>query len=163
MKKLIRKMTALLLTLAICGGSCIGIDANAQEIDEKESSQELEVSDQSEQMMSANVTASDLKNPIIEKDDSMEAGQKVTWDCVWFGSYPQSEITSSDPVYNTLQNASGWDDNNDIIIGETRYRRMKKEDATHAYPGNNNAFYKWGDPNSWHYFKYEPIKWRIPV
>ena len=161
MKKLIRKMTALLLTLAICGGSCIGIDANAQEIDEKESSQELEVSDQSEQMMSANVTASDLKNPIIEKDDSMEAGQKVTWDCVWFGSYPQSEITSSDPVYNTLQNASGWDDNNDIIIGETRYRRMKKEDATHAYPGNNNAFYKWGDPNSWHYFKYEPIKWRV--
>lgn len=25
----------------------------------------------------------------------MEAGQKVTWDCVYFGSYPQTEVVES--------------------------------------------------------------------
>ena len=33
-----------------------------------------------------------LQNPRIEEDASMSAGQKVTYDCVWFGSYPQTEI-----------------------------------------------------------------------
>ena len=33
-----------------------------------------------------------LKNPKIVADSSMEAGQKVTWDCIWFGTYPQSEV-----------------------------------------------------------------------
>lgn len=48
----------------------------------------------------------------------MDAGQKVTWDCVYFGSYPQSEVTSKDgSIYNTLKNATGWDENNDITIG----------------------------------------------
>lgn len=31
-----------------------------------------------------------LSNPRIIPDSSMEAGQKVTWDCIWFGSYPQA-------------------------------------------------------------------------
>lgn len=38
--------------------------------------------------------AGNISNPRIVKDSSMEAGQKVTWDCVYFGSYPQSEVTS---------------------------------------------------------------------
>ena len=29
-----------------------------------------------------------LKNPRIVVDNSMEAKQKVSWDCVYFGSYP---------------------------------------------------------------------------
>lgn len=32
--------------------------------------------------------AETLHNPKIKKDSSMRSGQKVTWDCVWFGSYP---------------------------------------------------------------------------
>lgn len=43
--------------------------------------------------MSIEVEAAEvLNNPRIVKDDSMEAGQKVTWDCVYFGSYPQTEV-----------------------------------------------------------------------
>ena len=30
-----------------------------------------------------------LKDPVIVKDSSMTSGQKVTWDCIYFGSYPQ--------------------------------------------------------------------------
>ena len=37
--------------------------------------------------------AGTLKNPQIVEDDTMyESGQKVTYDCVWFGEYPQSEV-----------------------------------------------------------------------
>lgn len=33
-----------------------------------------------------------VNNPRIVPDSSMEAGQKVTWDCIWFGNYPQTEV-----------------------------------------------------------------------
>ena len=92
----------------------------------------------------------------------MDAGQKVTWDCVYFGNYPQSEITSKDgSIYNALKNATGWDENNDITIGGTKYRRLKGEDATY-YSSNEEGQYNWnGNYKTYHYFKYEPIKWRV--
>ena len=106
--------------------------------------------------------AENISNPRIVKDSSMAAGQKVTWDCVYFGSYPQSEITSKDgSIYNTLKNATGWDENNDITIGRTKYRRLKGEDATY-YSSNEVGRYNWnGSYKTYHYFKYEPIKWRV--
>lgn len=109
--------------------------------------------------------AENISNPRIAKDSSMDAGQKVTWDCVYFGRYPQSEITSKDgSIYNTLKNATGWDENNDITIGRTKYRRLKGEDATYATGEIDDEFeyYDWnGDYKTYHYFKYEPIKWRV--
>ena len=106
--------------------------------------------------------AENISNPRIAKDSSMDAGQKVTWDCVYFGRYPQSEITSKDgSIYNTLKNATGWDENNDITIGGTKYRRLKGEDATY-YSSNEEGQYNWnGNYKTYHYFKYEPIKWRV--
>lgn len=68
--------------------------------------------------------ATTLNNPRIVADWSMESGKKVTWDCVWFGAYPQSEVTSGD-IYNKLKNAKGWDGNNDIVIDGNKYRRLK--------------------------------------
>lgn len=82
-----------------------------------------------------------VENPKIVKDTSVEGGKKVTWDCIWFGSYPQTKIVSSskeNDLYSTLEKANGWDKNNDIIIGKEKYHRAKKC-----------------------YFKYEPIKWRV--
>ena len=82
-----------------------------------------------------------VENPKIVKDTSVEEGKKVTWDCIWFGSYPQTKIVSSskeNDLYSTLEKSNGWDKNNDIIIGKEKYHRAKKC-----------------------YFKYEPIKWRV--
>ena len=82
-----------------------------------------------------------VENPKIVKDTSVEGGKKVTWDCIWFGSYPQTKIVSSskeNDLYSTLETANGWDKNNDIISGKEKYHRAKKS-----------------------YFKYEPIKWRV--
>ena len=106
--------------------------------------------------------AENISNPKIVEDSSMTAGQKVTWDCVYFGSYPQSEVTSEDvSIYNELVNATGWDENNDITIAGTKYRRLKGEDATYATSGNDEQ-YDWnGNYTTYHYFKYEPIKWRV--
>lgn len=103
-----------------------------------------------------------LQNPTITEDSSMDAGQRVTWDCVWFGSYPQSEVTEKDgDIYNTLKNATGWDSNNDIKIGNTKYRRLKGKDATYS-TSFSSSYYNWNyNYTTYHYFKYEPIKWRV--
>ena len=101
-----------------------------------------------------------LSNPVIVSDSSMDAKQKVTWDCVWFGSYPQSEVTGG-TLYTTLKNAKGWDENNDIVINGSKYRRLKGEDAVYAI-SDDSGYYDWKDSYEvYHYFKYEPIKWRV--
>ena len=90
------------------------------------------------------LSASALNNPRIEKDSSMKAGQKVTWDCVWFGSNPQvvvvpsandytavdesmlknGDIIENSSLYSKQQNATGWNSNNDITVDGYKYRRM---------------------------------------
>ena len=101
-----------------------------------------------------------LNNPRTVADSSMNAKQKVTWDCVWFGAYPQSEVTSGD-IYNKLKNATGWDENNDIVIDGNKYRRLKGEDAICATSDHSNHYNWREDYSTYHYFKYEPIKWRV--
>ena len=123
-----------------------------------------------------------LQNPRIVKDDSMEEGQKVTWDCIWFGSYPQREVVADaagyDAIYKDyynpqtdiiedaalfqkLETASGWSDN-ELVLDGNKYRRMKQEDAIYSSSDSaNEAYYRWKDNTSWHYFRYEPIKWRV--
>ena len=121
-----------------------------------------------------------LKNPTIVEDSSMTVGQKVTWDCVWFGSYPQSEVvceTDSDAItnleamnadygveyskvsestWNSIVNAS-YDSNGDASVEGNKYRRIKKNDATRS----DTSMYRWKDADTYHYFKYDPIKWRV--
>lgn len=120
-----------------------------------------------------------LSNPRIVADNSMQAKQKVTWDCIWFGSYPQAEVVPAsegytalskellqdgdlikdDGLYQTLQAATGWDEKGDIVISGDKYRRIKKEDATYISTGF--ACYQWKGETEYHYFKYQPIKWRV--
>ena len=141
----ISRITALILSVAMLAGFC---------------PQGVSLADLSITLPKINA-AENISNPRIVKDSSMDAGQKVTWDCVYFGSYPQSEITSEDNVYDLLQNVTGWDENNEITIGDTKYRRLKGEDATYAKSGSLYN-YDWNDNyQTYHYFKYERIKWRI--
>ncbi len=124
-------------------------------------------------------TEDSLSNPRIVPDSSMEAGQKVTWDCVWFGSYPQAEVVPAseeytalnkkflqegdliqdDELYQKLKSATEWDKQGDVELDGEKYRRIKKEDATDA--SNNSGSYQWENDTDYHYFKYRPIKWRV--
>lgn len=98
--------------------------------------------------------ATTLKNPITIPDDGLEAGQRTTWNCIWFGSYPQSEVTKADgTIYNTLENKFNWDDNGDGYVGKNKYRRVARKDV--KYPAN------WENNQDYRYFKYEPVKWRV--
>lgn len=120
-----------------------------------------------------------LLNPRIESDRGMKAGQKVTWDCIWFGSYPQAEVVPAskkyrsvakkliesgdliynDSLYQTLRRAAGWDKMGNISINGERYRRIKKSDAEYISP--EDGHYKWSGGGGYHYFKYQPVKWRV--
>ena len=99
-----------------------------------------------------------LSDPVSQADSYLSSGKKVTWDCVYFGSYPQTEIKSDNSVYRTLS-ASGtrWDGNNDFSYNGERYHRINSSDAT--YVGNDSSFYSWD--SAYHYFRYEPIRWRV--
>ena len=120
-KSPVKKVLVIIVCLLLAGGIKYYSTGNEQEI--------------------STVKKDLVENPQIVKDTSVEGGKKVTWDCIWFGSYPQTKIVSSskeNDLYSTLETANGWDKNNDIIIGKEKYHRAKKS-----------------------YFKYEPIKWRV--
>ena len=86
----------------------------------------------------------------------MESGQLTTWDCVWFGSYPQSEIAPSDPAYVGLESAR-WDALGDATVDGVRYHRVSKDDATSSGGWSDDGY---GDA-TYRYFRYEPVKWRV--
>ena len=61
-----------------------------------------------------------ISNPRIVKDSSLKSGQKVTWDCIYFGSYPQTEI-----VDNPQEGYYNWDKDNDTKYHYFRYEKIK--------------------------------------
>ena len=100
-----------------------------------ETGSEIKVTEIAEQQKSQYI----FHNPKVEDDSSTESGKKVTWNCLWFGSYPQSQITAEDgEIYTILTNIDNWNKNGDVIIENTKYHKTEKD-----------------------YFKYEPIKWRV--
>lgn len=110
-----------------------------------------------------------LKNPVIEDTGKpMTSQQLVTWDNIYYGSYPQTEVVSGDAVYVRLVHATNWDENHEITIDGVKYRRMKRSDATFSksyrnfetFLENPDGYY-WEDSETYHYFKYEPIRWRV--
>ena len=65
-----------------------------------------------------------LQNPRIVKDDSMKAGQKVTWDCIWFGSYPQREVVADAASYNAIQK-DYYNPQTDIIEEAALFQKLE--------------------------------------
>ena len=65
-----------------------------------------------------------LQNPRIVKDDSMEAGQKVTWDCIWFGSYPQREVVADAAGYDAIYEVY-YNPQTDIIEDAALFQKLR--------------------------------------
>ena len=117
-----------------------------------------------------------LWEPYVEKDDSLSTGQVTQWACVYFGSYPQTEIVPAaftavddyavqdgdvleDPaLYKKLAEAE-WHDNETEIDG-VRYLRMDRDDAVSSAP-DKAGHYRWEESTEWHYFRFDPIRWRV--
>ena len=114
--------------------------------------------------------------PYVEKDDTLSTGLVTHWSCITFGSYPQTEIVASsftavddyavqegdvleDPdLYEKLAGAE-WQDNRTEIDG-IRYLRKNRRD-TASGSTERAQHYRWDGDSEWHYFRFDPIRWRI--
>lgn len=104
----------------------------------------------------------------------------VSYSQVYFGSYPQREVVSkhnkaqmaalnSRTASYKVVSAAKWrkivkanyNKNGDARVGGVKYRRIKATDATQRYDYDEPSMYKWLNETSYHYFIYEPIKWRV--
>ncbi len=162
-KRVVNKMLALLMSVMMCAGACPGFSVNAQEVTGR--------------------AAHSLKNPDGDVNPNAIGGYRTTWDCIWFGSYPQAEIVESAEDYAEVHKSalksgdiiedaqlyqelstkaeSNWDENNDIKVGNDTYHRMSWYD-TPRFPHEKETFYQWTtQDDKYHYFKYEPVKWRV--
>lgn len=98
-------------------------------------------------------TAVPPSNPIHHCTGERGGSDYTEWGYVYFGSYPQSEVTDAgtisaiDAALLTLGQTKG-----DVEVDGIRYRKVGKSDANQT----NN----FGD-NEYRYFKWEPIKWKV--
>lgn len=124
----------------------------------------------------SNSGTSALQEPVIKEDNSLSTGQVTEWTCITFGSYPQTEIIRApsdavdayavqegdfleDPeLYDKLE-AAAWNENETEIDG-IRYLRIGRDD-TITGTSLRDQHYRWGQDEQWHYFRFDPIVWRI--
>ncbi|MEY8236360.1 DUF6273 domain-containing protein [Lachnospiraceae bacterium 66-29] len=72
------------------------------------------------------------------------------WHYVYFGSYPQTEVTGKALTTEIIKAA--YDENGDAWVNNVKYRRISKSDT------NNNQYF---GEHKYRYFKWESIKWRV--
>lgn len=116
----------------------------------------VEPKDNNEGIIPEKTEAFGLYSPDIKIDENDV--QTTRWDCIWFGSYPQGRAYTD----NELKKSDGWnwEPYNEKIIGENKYRRLRKEDST--YEHNDEAKTLWeSSEDDYLCFIYEPVKWRI--
>ncbi len=85
--------------------------------------------------------------PVIEDDVDMESGKNVTYDCVFYGSYPQREVIPynydeieatvstkvqngndyivDSEIYNKLKATTNWDENSETVIDGEKYKKLE--------------------------------------
>ena len=117
----------------------------------------------------------ELQSPWVK--DPLTFGHETLWSCLTFGSYPASEVVGStfDAVDSYALNegeviqdasllerlkAAIWTDDDDTEIDGQRYHRINGAGAVTAASDRANH-YRWKDVNEYHYFAYQPIKWRV--
>lgn len=107
--------------------------------------------------------ANGYKNPVYDAQTDT-----TDWDYVFYGSYPQSEVTDEELI-KKLSDASLYPKNKNVVeIDGERYCRVKSTDANFSYlqhgddvPAADGEFFEWEDRKTYHYFKYEPLRWRV--
>ena len=108
-RKVIYRLLACMIMSAVYISQCTGFAVSAQETDALTA-------------ISGKTAVFELQNPVMKEDSSMTAGQKVTWDCVWFGSYPQAEVVASIEDYTALDRDLLRD--GDIIADSSLYNAL---------------------------------------
>ncbi len=89
-------------------------------------------------------------NPVHHCTKKDDGSDYTEWSYVYFGSYPQTEVTGSE--LTSVIVGADYDGNGDAWADGTKYRRISKSDT------NYDAYF--GD-STYRYFKWERIKWRV--
>ncbi|MBD5106431.1 MAG: Ig domain-containing protein, partial [Lachnospiraceae bacterium] len=96
-----------------------------------------------------------------------ENGEEDTteWSYVYFGSYPQSEVTdeaTKQAIDSAISQGKGQSagtaessEGTDVWVNGTKYRRISKFDT------NNSEYFDDVSNNGYRYFKWERIKWKV--
>lgn len=109
-----------------------------------------------------------FKNPVYDAETDT-----TNWDYAYFGMYPSTEIKGSELTKDII-NADYEEDVSNMEVAQVngvKYVRMTQGEANanstpsgtlYGLDYTDEAFYNWKSSKSnYHYFKYEPIKWRV--
>ncbi|MCM1279995.1 MAG: DUF6273 domain-containing protein [Robinsoniella sp.] len=115
-----------------------------------------------EEEVSASVSGNgERENPANPVHSSCNSGNldTTTWSYVYFGNYPQSEVTDSATIaaIDDAIAAAGTtaDAGMDVEVNGTKYRRISENDT------NYSGYFDDVENNGYRYFKWEPIKWKV--
>lgn len=90
------------------------------------------------------------ENPVHHCTKENDGSDYTDWSYVYFGSYPQTEVTGDD--LTAAVTGASYDANGDAWVNGMKYRRISKSDTHNdSYFGNS----------AYRYFKWERIKWRV--
>ena len=89
-------------------------------------------------------------NPVHHCTGKDDGTDTTDWSYVYFGSYPQTEVTGS--ALNPAITGASYDANGDAWVNGIKYRRTSKRDTNNS-PHFGNDTYR--------YFRWERIKWRV--
>ncbi len=142
-EKTIQRMGTIFLTFALLmQNTAVATSVRAESVSQNNSSISAETA-----------SASDLKNPIHYCDKENPKDNDYTeWSYVYFGSYPQTEVTDSSIIDQIDANLS---DSGDTLVNGVKYRKIRISDA------NNNYYFNEHKYVTFRYFKWEPILWKV--
>ena len=113
----------------------------------------------------ARVGAGSPANPIHHCNTEDGTQDTTTWSYVYFGSYPQSEVTDEatrQAIDSAISQGKGQSagtaessEGTDVWVNETKYRRISKNDT------NYSGYFDDVLNNGYRYFKWERIKWKV--
>lgn len=97
------------------------------------------------------------ESPVHSCNESANKVDTTTWNYVYFGSYPQSEVTDS-AVIAAIEGAIAESGQTgelgiDVWVDGEKYRRISKSDVAGSVDKFGDSVYR--------YFRWEPVKWRV--
>lgn len=110
----------------------------------------LEEEQELEEEPSIKAASTSPSNPIHHCTKQSGGSDCTDWSYVYFGSYPQTEVTGE--ALTSAITGAAYEGNGDAWVNGTKYRRISKSDT------NYNGYF--GD-STYRYFKWERVKWRV--
>ena len=133
-------------------------DIEGSNLDEEEDATEDTVSGQSMPEIQAGAVTGPV-NPVHHCTKKDDGSDYTDFSYVYFGSYPQSEVTDSATIAaidkEIAASGAAAEAGTDVWVNGTKYRRISKSDT------NNDKYFDEVPNNGCRYFKWERIKWKV--